>query len=76
MTTLRNRLVTEQDGREHVSSVLLAPDEIPYMLETEEHMHTITGWNVTRHGAMLRCQRGPTIRWIWVRSRKPQDDTL
>lgn len=76
MTGIRNRLVTEQDGKQHVSSVLLRPDEIPWMLDTEETMHTLSGWNVHRHGAMLRCVKGETVRWVWVRSRPVMEDTL
>ena len=76
MTGLRNRLVIEQNGREHVSTVLLSADEIPQMLEAEIWMHQATGWHVDRHGAMLRFTRGDAVRWVWVRSRPAMDDTL
>lgn len=76
MTGLRNRLVTEQDGRQHVSTVLIGADEIPGMLGAEETMHTLAGWDVRRHGAMLRCQKGTVVRWVWVRSRPVMEDTL
>ncbi len=76
MSQLRNRLVTDQDGTQHVSSVLLTADEIPRMLEAEIQMHRATGWHVTRYGGCLRMQRGDTVRWVWVRSKPPLEDTL
>jgi hypothetical protein len=77
MTGLRNRLVvTEQAGEHHVSSVLLAEDEILPTLEWEEEAHRAGGWRVDNFGGMLRCEKGATVRWVWVRSKTPQDDTL
>lgn len=76
MTTLRNRLVTEQNGRQHVSTVLITADEIPHMLQAETLMHQATGWHVDDYGAMLRFTKGETVRWVWVRSRPPLEDTL
>jgi len=64
---MRYRLVTEQNGEQHVGSTILAADEIWDHLDTEETIHVARGWNVTRHGAMLRAQKGDTVRWIWCR---------
>ncbi len=74
--TLRNRLVVEQDGHQTVSTMLLATEEIPEMLNLEARMHTATGWHVERHGSMLRFTKGDAIRWVWVRSKPPLEDTL
>jgi hypothetical protein len=80
MTALRNRLVTEQDGRQHVSTLLLADTEIAEALEWEEQLHAAGGWTVERHGAMRRFHKhtatGPKVRWVWVRSRPPLEDNL
>ncbi len=76
MTMLRNRLVIEQDGEEHVSGELLAPDEIADRLDLEAMIHRAGGWRIERKGSMLRCQKQTTVRWIWVRSREPMRDWL
>jgi hypothetical protein len=28
-----------------------------------------------RYGTMMRMSRGTAVRWVWVRSREPLDDT-
>lgn len=76
MTALRNRLVTEQAGHETVSSKILALDEVGPELELEIQLHEQTGWQVRRYGTTVRFQKGDVIRWIWVRSRQPLEDTL
>ena len=76
MTELRNRLVTEQDGTQHVSGLVLTSDEIPEALDWEAQLHQATGWTVERYGVMLRCSKGDIVRWVWVRSKPPLEDTL
>ena len=77
MSTLRNRLVIHQgDEPDFVSGTLLKPSEIPGVLDAEEMLHRGSGWNVTRYGAVIRAQKGKTVRWIWVRSRTPMKDVL
>ena len=76
MTELRNRLVTEQDGTQHVSGLLIAEDEIGEALDWEVQLHEATGWAVERYGAMIRCTKGQTVRWVWVRSKPPMEDML
>jgi len=76
MTQLRNRIVTDQDGTQHVSPVLLTLDEAAEMLDLEERMHRASGWDVTRYGATIRCRKSDTVRWVWVRSRTPLEDVL
>ena len=73
---LRHRLVTDQDGQQHVSSVMFTLDEAADMLNLEENMHRETGWDVTRYGPTMRCKKGAVVRWIWVRSKPPLEDTL
>jgi hypothetical protein len=76
MTELRNRLVTEQDGTEHVSGLVLAADEIPQALELEIGLHVLGGWDVTRYGERVRFEKNNVVRWVYVRSRPPMDDLL
>ena len=76
MTALRNRLVTEQDGHQHVSGLLLATSEIPEALEWEIMLHEAGGWDVRRYGTTVRFQKQATVRWVWVRSRPPLEDNL
>jgi hypothetical protein len=67
-------MVTEQDGEQWVSGVLLREDEIDGMLNIEERLHEATGWSVTRYGRMMRITRGTAVRWVWVRSRPALED--
>ena len=76
MTPLRNRLVVEQDGQTTVSGTILRDDEIDGMLNIETALHTAVGWTVSRYGVCLRMQKGEQLRWVWVRSRPPLEDTL
>jgi very-short-patch-repair endonuclease len=71
---VRHRLVTEQDGKQHVSGVLLMDDEIDGMLNIEERLHEAAGWDVTRYGTMMRLTKGTAVRWVWVRSRPALED--
>lgn len=73
---LRNRLVTEQNGRQHVSGTLLADTEILEALDLETDIHRLGGWDVRQYGAMRRFHKNGTVRWVWVRSRPPLEDTL
>lgn len=72
----RNRLVTEQDGKQHVSGLVLADWEIPEALEWEEQLHEASGWTVDRHGSMRRFEKNGVVRWLWVRSKTALEDTL
>lgn len=76
MIPARYRLVTEQDGHTHVSGTVLAASEIHEMLDWESQLHRAAGWTVQNYGAMLRLSKDDTIRWVWVRSRPPLEDTL
>jgi len=76
MTLLRNRMVTEQDGQQHVSHRLLADDEIMDALNVEVGLHMFAGWHVDRFGGMVRFTKGDAIRWVWIRSKPPLEDTL
>ncbi len=73
---LRHRIVTDQDGQQIVHSVVLSLDEAASMLDLDERMHRETGWDVTRYGACIRCRKGHTVRWVWIRSKDPMEDTL
>ena len=74
MTELRNRIVVDTMGEQHVSSLLLAAEDIPEALELERRLHEQTGWHVSDYGQSIRFQKGDLIRWVWVRSRTPLED--
>jgi hypothetical protein len=72
---MRNHLVIETTER-HVSSVLLADEEIADAIGVEEWGHTAAGWDVQRFGDTIRAEKGNVTRWVWVRSKQREDDTL
>lgn len=73
---LRHRLVVDTMGQENVSGLILTDEhEIAEALELELRLHRETGWDTTQYGATLRFQKGDKIRWVWVRSRTPEEDT-
>jgi hypothetical protein len=74
MTELRNRLVVDTMGEQHVSSLLLAVEDIPEALDIERRLHEATGWTVSDYGQSIRFEKGDLIRWVWVRSRPPLED--
>jgi hypothetical protein len=67
-------MVTEQDGKQTVSGVILMDDEIDGMLNIEERLHQAAGWECCRYGTMMRLTKGTAVRWVWVRSRDALDD--
>jgi len=72
---MRHRLVTEQDGEQHVSGLVVTIDEAVKMLRIEAALHQATGWDVTWYGRyMVRAAKNGTPRWSWVRSRTPLED--
>ena len=76
----RFRIVTEQNGSEHVSSIVLARDEIIEHIAIEADMHEATGWDVSRfalNGLMLgfTATRGGCTRYVFGRSFTPHTDT-
>jgi hypothetical protein len=72
----RIRLVTEQDGVQHVSGEILAVSELWDALAVEETLHRLSGWHVDRWGETIRAAKGETVRWIWPRTREAMEDTL
>lgn len=65
----RWRLVDEQNGRTHVSSVVLAEDEVDEQIEAEAYLHSLAGWAVTPGQRIIVCRKalGPhvgTVRTI------------
>jgi hypothetical protein len=76
MTGLRNRLVIDTMGEQNVSSLLLTDDEIQDALDVEIQLHKASGWSVSDYGQSIRFEKDGLIRWVWVRSRTPHDDTL
>jgi hypothetical protein len=73
---VRHRLVTEQDGQEHVGSLVVTLEEAVKILRIEAALHEATGWAVRWYGRyMIRASRNErSPRWVWVRSRTPLED--
>ena len=72
----RYRLVTEQSGREHVSSLVLSAEEAQESLLAEAWLHDVHGWAVERYPSMIRAERDGIVRWIWASAREPLEDVL
>lgn len=60
----RWRLVDEQNGRVHVSTVVLAEDEIDEQLGAEAYLHRLAGWTVTEGDRVVVCRKRDTCRVI------------
>ncbi len=75
----RYRMVTTQDGREHVSSVVLSRHEVRDILDTEETLLRSSGWQISHtqnqlHASKLIGQKR-VRRIIEVRAFTPLQDT-
>ncbi len=74
----RWRLVTIQNGRKHVSSVVLNEDEAIASVIAEVEMHEATGWAVERRAremtALSRNRR--VVRTVRAERFSPLDDLL
>jgi len=70
----RFRLVDTQNGNRHVSSVVLAEEEVEPHLDAEATMHRLAGWRVTRGEGIVVCRKGRKRRSIHVESFTPFDD--
>lgn len=84
----RYRLVREtlrgDERYVNVSGTILAPDEIWETLEWEAELHSLTGWEVSRDGGgkivwpggLVRAEKPGCVRWLYVRTCNPMEDTL
>ncbi len=80
---LRYRIATLQDGREHVSTVVLNEAEALESLDMEAHLHeAFGGWTVDRitgAGGYLVAVRATNTagvrRYVYARSFSPMHDT-
>jgi 23S rRNA C2498 (ribose-2'-O)-methylase RlmM len=76
----RYRVVTRQNGKEHVSSVVLGAEEVMEHLRLEQRMHTLANWHVksaVRYGELwpeLHCSTYGKERVVFVRKFSPMDD--
>jgi hypothetical protein len=72
--------VTRQNGKEHVSSVVLGAEEVMGHLRLEQRMHTLADWHVrsaVRYGELwpeLYLEKGGKERVVFVRKFSPMDD--
>jgi len=71
----RHRLVTVQNGREHVSAVVLGPDEVSDHLHIEACLHQAAGWVVYEEpGVRVVATRAHVTREITARNFNPMED--
>lgn len=71
----RLRMVTVQNGREHVSAVILAPDEVSDHLHAEAVLHQATGWAVYEEpGELVVAMRPGIRREVFARHFNPMED--
>ena len=69
----RWRLVQQQnDGVEHVSSVVIGRDELAEQLRAELELHLGAGWELGEWSFVLK--KGDVVRRIGVRRFSPFDD--
>lgn len=74
MVGQRFRIVTIQNEREHVSSVVLSEDEAYEHLAYEMELHEAAGWIVHYTHGVVFANRDDSTRMIFVRSYEPLDD--
>lgn len=72
----RYRMVTTQNGQEHVHSGLLAEDEIQEHLDAEALLHKMGGWTVTEGDRVLVCRKKDIERIITIRESDAHNDSL
>lgn len=79
----RWRITSEQNGRESISSVVLADDEWQKHLDIEARLHRLSGWEVAEvrtdddlHTVAVVARLGPITRVLSARESGPFDDTL
>lgn len=74
---LRWRLVEEQGGRTHVSSVVLAEHEVDVQLAAEATLHAVGGWAVTPGIRVVICRHWQTgtVRTIRAVAFDPMHDS-
>lgn len=72
----RWRLVSHQNGRRHVSSVVLSADEAIDALDFEAHMHEAAGWTVTQGDLIVVATRGDISRVIEAQAFEAMADAL
>lgn len=70
----RCRVVTDQNGERHVSSVVFGVDEAVDHIHAEATLHEAAGWSVVRFERGLVAIRGETKRRVWLRFTSPWDD--
>jgi hypothetical protein len=70
----RYRLVTVQNGREHVSTVVSGRDEIERDLWAEALLHSWSGWKVAVGTGMVVATKGDVVREVFFREYDPMGD--
>ena len=74
----RWRLVTVQNGKEHVSTVVSAPEEVDRDLAAEADLHRMAGWKVLRvlmnDQLIVIATKGRVSRRVFFREYDPMED--
>ena len=77
MAGKRYRLVTVQNGVEHISSVVLGKEEAADSLIAEAEMHERSGWKVTwKNSGTIIAMRPGIIRKIYISECSPMLDKI
>ncbi len=74
----RWRLVEEQDGTTHVSSVVLGECEIDEQIQAEADLHALAGWAVTLGVRVVVCRKWDSgvVRTIRAVEFDPMHDSV
>jgi threonine dehydratase len=62
-------MVSVQNGKEHVSTVVLGREELDEQMKAEAEMHVVAGWEVlkSRDGLWMMARKGNIVREVFVR---------
>ncbi len=72
----RWRMVSTQNDREHVGSIVMSEDEAVDTLDWEANLHTLAGWTVTEGDRLIVARRGPHVRVVEIREYAPLTDLV
>lgn len=70
----RWRLVDEQGGNVHVSTVVLAEHEVEEQLAAEAFLHQLGGWAVTPGDRLIVCRKRGVTRIVRAAEFDAMDD--
>lgn len=71
----RWRLVDEQNGNVHVSTIVLNEEEAREQLDGEAFLHRLAGWEVTPGDGLIVCRKRTIVRVIRVQEFSAMEDS-